>query len=387
LSLIDWIRNIFKGDSKQVNISEYIGKLATEVYYKELAIEACANLIAGVFTKAEFQTFENGQETRKDNYYAFNVRPNPNKNAAAFWRDVVRRMVRDGHSLVLQVGDNFYVAESFQVEKKAFFDYRFSGIRIDDFQLDRSYDQREVFYFEYQNPKMRALIDGLYNSYGKLIAASQKQYIRNLSRRGIVEIDASVPETQDMQNKLRDLMENRFKSFFEAEGDAVLPLYKGLHYQELEKAQGAQSRSSQEAREIRAFIDDIFDFVAIAMNVPPQLLKGNVADTEKAMDNFLTFCINPIAEIIQDELNGKYYKKRNYLDRTYVKVNTSMIRAHDIKDIAGALEILLRIGGYSIDDILKALGMEPLNTEWSTIKWMTKNYAPAEQVATGGDVS
>ncbi|MDI9460794.1 MAG: phage portal protein, partial [Bacillota bacterium] len=95
-------------------------------------------------------------------------------------------------------------------------------------------------------------------------------------------------------------------------------------------------------------------------------------------------CVNPLAELLTDEINRKYYKKRAFLDRTYVKLNTSMIRAVDIKDIAGALETLLRIGGYTIDDILKTLGMEPLGTEWSTTRWMTKNYTPVETAITGG---
>jgi hypothetical protein len=88
---------------------------------------------------------------------------------------------------------------------------------------------------------------------------------------------------------------------------------------------------------------------------------------------------------LTDEINRKYYKKRAFLDRTYVKLNTSMIRAVDIKDIAGALETLFRIGGYTIDDILKTLGMEPLNTEWSKQRFVTKNYAPVEAVIAGED--
>jgi hypothetical protein len=55
-----------------------------------------------------------------------------------------------------------------------------------------------------------------------------------------------------------------------------------------------------------------------------------------------------------------------------------MIRAVDIKDIAGALETLFRIGGYTIDDVLKSLGMEPLDNEWSTTHFVTKNYEPIE---------
>jgi len=60
--------------------------------------------------------------------------------------------------------------------------------------------------------------------------------------------------------------------------------------------------------DIRAFIDDIFDFVAIAFQVAaaaPQ--KGNVADTDKAVNNFLDVCVRTrLAELLTDEINRKH---------------------------------------------------------------------------------
>jgi len=44
----------------------------------------------------------------------------------------------------------------------------------------------------------------------------------------------------------------------------------------------------------------------------------------------------------------------------------------------------LRIGAYSVDDCLKALGMEPLGGEIGQQRWMTKNYTPIELVLEGG---
>lgn len=384
MSLMDWFLGLFNRDTQQLSVSEFIGELTTEIWFKELALQSCINLIANTLSKAEFQTLERGKEVRKDNYYLFNVQPNPNKSASKFWRDVVSRLVYDNECLVVQHEKDLYVAESFKVDKYAFREYIYSDVVVDGFKLDRAYTESEVFHFELHNKKIKAVIDGLYSSYAKLIEASKKHYMRQHTRRGMLKVPTNYPDTTEAQAELRTLMEQRFKTFFDAEGDAVLPLTNGLEYDELENKSNAGTKGSQEGRDIRGFIDDIFDFVAIALNVPPQLLKGNLADTEKAMDNLMTFCVNPLAELISDEVNRKYYSKKNFLERTYVRVNTSMIRAHDLKDIAAALETLLRIGGYSIDDILKTLGMEPLGTDWSTMRWMTKNYAPVEAVVSGG---
>lgn len=384
MAVWDWFLSLFEKGKETVKLSEIISELATEIYFKELAIQSCINLIANVLSKAEFQTFEKGKEVRGENYYLFNVQPNPNKSASKFWRSVIHHLVYDNECLVIQYDNYFYVADSFQVDKYAFREYIYRNVVIDNYKLDRTYLESEVLHFELHNERIRDVIEGLYQSYAKLIAAAQKHYKKNAVRRGALIVPTNYPQTDQAQQELKDLLERRFKRFFDAEGDAVIPLTNGMTYTESFGQPFGGTKGSIEGRDIRGFIDDIFDFVAIAFQIPPVLLKGGVADTEKAMDNFMTFCINPLAELLADEINRKYYGKKAFLERTYMRINTSMIRAHDLKDIAGALETLLRIGGYSIDDILKTLGMEPLGTEWSTKRWMTKNYAPVEDVAAGG---
>jgi HK97 family phage portal protein len=372
-----WFLSLFNPVTKSLDISSFIGKLSTEACFKNLAIQACINLISNILSKAEFQTFESGKEVRGDNWYLFNVEPNPNKSASKFWRDVVSKLVYDNECLVIMQDYALYVADSFNLKKYAFKEYVYSDIVIEDFRLNRSFTESEVFHFELHNEQIKEVIDSLYNSYGKLIAAAQKNYKRNNSPRGKLNISTNYSQTERAQKDLDDLFKEKFKKFFEGENGAVLPLPEGLSYEELVSNIGGKSEGS---KEIRAFINDIFDFVAIGFNIPPQLIKGDLADTKSAMDNLMTFCINPFAELLMDEINRKYYGKKKVLARTYLKANTSMIRAHDLKDIAGALETLLRIGGFSVDDILITLGMEPLGTEWSTARFMTKNYAPIEEM-------
>ena len=386
MGVMDWFSSLFNKDTNSLDISAFIGELTSEIFFKELAIQSCINLIANTLSRAEFRTYEKGKEIKGDNYYLFNVEPNPNKSANKFWRDVIYQLVYNNECVVIQNSDGkLYVADSFHCERYAFREYVYSDIVIDGYALNRSYTESEVLHFELHNEKIRTIIDGLYNSYSKLIAAAQGNYKRNNSRRGKVTVPTNYPQTQDAQDKLKDLFENKFKKFFEAEYSAIIPMTNGIEYEDLQSNIGVKGGADN--KEIRAFIDDIFDFVAIALNVPPTLLKGTVADTEKAVDNLLMFCINPLAETLDDEINRKYYKKRLYLERTYMKVNTSMIRATSIKDIAGALETLFRIGSYTVDDCLEALGMEPLETEWSQTRFVTKNYEPIETRIAGGDDS
>ncbi len=383
MRVIDWFLSFFYKKTGTLNISE-AGELAGEIFYKELAIQSSVNLIANTITNAEFLTYEKGEKTRKDLYYLLNVEPNQNKSASKFWRDVVNQLVYNNECLVIQQPKSkmLYVAESFSVDKYAFKENVYKEIVVEGYDLKDVYTESQVLHFELHDENIRIVIDGLYNSYSKLIEASQKNYKRNKAKRGTLEYNTSYTQTDQGQKDLEDLLNNRFKRFFEAENGAVLPLTNGLKYTELENK---TTQAVNESRETRGFIDDIFDFVAIAFQIPPKLLKGDVADTESSVNNFLTFCINPIAELLTDEINRKLYGKKSFLENTYCKLDTSNAKVVELSNIANALDVLTRIGAYSIDDSLRALGMEPLNTEWSQIRWMTKNYEPVEEMLKGGD--
>ncbi|KOA76603.1 histone H1 [Clostridium botulinum] len=355
------------------------GTLEGELFYKQLAIESCINLIANCISKCEFLTFENGKEARKDNYYLFNVKPNQNLSGSEFWRKAIYKLFINNELLIVQIDNKFYIADSFNDDKYALKDNIYKDVVINDYDLKDTFKESDVFHLTLNNSNIKNLIDGLYMGYAKLIKAGQLSYIKSKTRRGVLNVPSTYPQTQDAQDDLTDIMNNRFKTFFQSEKDVVLPLTNGLNYEEL--GINNKGKSVGEVRDVRSYIDDIFDFVGIAFNVPPQLLKGNVADTEQAINNLLMFCINPLAKLISDEINMKFYRKADYLNRTYTKLDTSRIRVTTLKDIANALDILTRIGAYTIDDSLKALGKEPVNKDYSKQRYMTKNY---EKISEGG---
>lgn len=382
MSFWDWFSGLFDKEGK-LALNATVGRLATEVYYKELALQACANLIAKTLARAEFRTFLKCEEVREDMYYLLNVEPNPNQNASDFWRDAVYRAVKGNESLIVMEGEYLYLADSWNVVPGTFVENLYTEIRLGELREPLKRRESEVLHLRMHNEQAKQVIDGLYDSYSKLIAAAQKRYRRNSSKRGFLDLGTNYPQTDKAQSDLKDLLENRFKTFFQHDDDAVLPLTGGAQWKELETV-GSGARGTVEGRDIREFINDIFDYTAMAFQVPPQLLKGDVADTHEAMKNFLTFCINPLADMIGDEINRKMYGKRDFKKRSYVKVDTTHIRAVDIKDVANALDVLFRIGAYSIDDCLKYLGMEPIGGEVGQQRFVTKNYQPIEDVIDGG---
>ena len=131
----------------------------------------------------------------------------------------------------------------------------------------------------------------------------------------------------------------------------------------------------------------MFDFIAVAFGIPPSLLKGDTVDTKDAVNNFITFCINPLARLITDEINRKMYGYELYKERTYARLDTSNIKAVDFRDVANSIDLLTRNAALTIDDILRILGKEPIGGDIGGMRFITKNYELLDKVLEEGSIS
>lgn len=98
----------------------------------------------------------------------------------------------------------------------------------------------------------------------------------------------------------------------------------------------------------------------------------------KVVDEWLTFGIDPLVDLIQTEINRKRYGKTAYLSGSYLKIDTTAIKHIDIFSIANQADKLISDGLYSVDELRIKLGDTPLSTWWSKEHWMTKNYQKVE---------
>jgi len=379
----DWIISLFNsGGTLDLNSMEN-GKITAEIFYKKLAIESCINLISNAVSRSEFTTYQKGNPVRQDNYYLFNVQPNENKSASKFWRDVIHELVYKNECLVImpKMSNQMYVATNYDKAEYALKGNTYKNVKIGTYALTDTFNERDVMHFELHDEAMKDVIDSMYQTYGDLIAYSTQTYKRSNAKRGALEIPVTYPQDDESQKKLEKLLNEKMKRFFEAENGAVIPLTNGIKYNDLSST---GYKTGSDSRDLKALITDIFEYVAIAFQVPPTLLLGSVADTDKALTNFLTFCVNPIAELLNDEINRKFYSKDEYLARTYIKLDTSLIKVSDIKDVANALDVLLRTGSNTINDNLKILGREPITDPIGDQRFITKNYMATDEFLTGG---
>lgn len=375
--ILDFLGNIIFGDKKnnKVPITCASIDILGEIYIRELAFNLVVNKIANAISKCQMNIYMDKKRTRNEEWYRWNVSPNPNQSAPAFWAKLIYQLYNNNEVLIIPINGNLYVADSFIVNKQyAFFDYRFESIQIDDFSLSRAFRQNEVFYFQLNNKKMVTYLNGTMTLYTGLIKAAHSSYMASNGNKGFLKISQFAEREDDFQEYFNQLVNEDFKKFFES-SNAVMPLYEGYSYEALGNT-GTQSNT----RDIKSLIDDVIQTTANAFNMPTSIAIGNVQDTSKAIDEFLTFCIDPLIRILEAEITRKLFTQSQVINGSYVKFDTTAIKHIDLLDVATAIDKLISSGCFTINDIRKTIGADEIDEPWANQFFMTKNYSTIEDL-------
>jgi HK97 family phage portal protein len=377
LGLISWLIDKVSGKMVPVNFNEkeYCDEYASlvfDIYVREMAFWSAVNLIANAVSKCEFKTYFNGKETKGREYYLWNIEPNKNQNSSAFLHKLIAKLYRDNECLVIEQNGQLLIADSFNRKPYALYDDMFSQVQVEDFTFSRSFTQSEVLYYRLNEANIRKLVNGLYDSYSKLIAYSMKSYQRSRGTKGVFQYD-TIPVGTEERKAFDALINEKISKWLNSDA-AALPLGKGQEWKELQH----KTYSNESTRDIRAQIDDIFDFTARAFNIPPVLLRGDVQDTSKVVDQLLTFSVDPLVDMLQEEANRKRNGYEGFRQGTYLKIDTKCIKHVDLLSVATAIDKLIGSGSFCINDIRKAVGDEPINEDWANQHFITKNYETIE---------
>lgn len=384
MKIVKFLRDLF-GSKDTIKINEHLDSVCTNLAIDSFAFQVGINLIASCIAKCEFKTFLNKKEKMSDEYYIWNVEPNRNQNSTEFLQKLISELLINNEALVIETNNSqLLVADSFSHEEFVLYDDYFEQVTIKNYTFPNKFYMKDVLYFRCNNEDIKQYFDNLMQGYNQLINLAQGKYKRAGGRKGIVKRDTTVAGNEEEKKRITNLFENQFKNYFDAE-NAVVDLPRGVEYTEI-TGEGSK-KSSNELSDITKLLDDAFIRAAQALKIPPSLLKGDIADIEKITDNFLTFCIDPIVDLLETEINRKRYGKDNFLKGSYLYIDTTTIKHIDIFAIAEKIDKLISTGMYSIDELRKKLRDTALNTDWSKKHWITKNYQEIDQIDNlkGGD--
>lgn len=358
---------------------------AQEFQLRDLSFWICANMIANAVGRCEFRTFRGGKEIREREHYLWNVEPNANQNSTAFLHKLVAKLLVDGEALVISTRqregyDALVVADAWLQSG----DYpsrqnEYTNVQVGDVSYEKTFREREVLHLKLNHINVKPVLDGLYGAYWRLISAAMKRYEWDKGQHWKVHVGQLASGAEDFTENFSRMIEQQVKTFLDSNG-AILPEFDGYAYT------NEGGKANVDLADIQAQMKDVLGFTAKALQIPAVLVDGSIQGTEDAQGRFLTGCIDPICDQLQEEINRKRYGYDRMRAGDYLRVDTSSIRHFDMFANAANVEKLVGSGAFTINDVLRSAGLPTIPEPWADEHYMTKNIAAlgAETTALGG---
>ena len=358
---------------------------AQEFQLRDMSFWLCANMIANAVGRCEFRTFRDGKEIREREHYLWNVEPNANQNSTAFLHKLVAKLLVDNETLVISTRqregyDALVVADAWLQNG----DYpsrqnEYINVQVGDVSYEKTFREREVLHLKLNHINVKPVLDGLYGAYWRLISAAMKRYEWDKGQHWKVHVGQLASGAEDFTENFSRMIEQQVKTFLDSNG-AILPEFDCYAYT------NEGGKANVDLADIQAQMKDVLGFTAKSLQIPAVLVDGSIQGTEDAQGRFLTGCIDPICDQLQEEINRKRYGYDRMRAGDYLRVDTSSIRHFDMFANASNVEKLVGSGAFTINDVLRSAGLPTIPEPWADEHYMTKNIAAlgAETTALGG---
>ena len=391
------IPNIFSSRAKrlQVDLNDYIDLLISlktrQLSIKKKAIEHAIDLIAKTISKSEIQLYRYNSTDKKvkpvkndSYYYKLNVKPNPNELATTFFYNIICKLLREEECLIVEINNNLYLADSFQESDSILYEKYYYNIQLTDRKgnsliVDKNFNSSNAIYLSLGESKVKECIDNYYEEFGKLLGVAISQYKSNNSPKWRLTPPGGQPAFYDKDTKkpisYEEYKNKLTKGLFD-EHEAIVLLSDQI---KLDKINGEKFLSSNDYRELEEKWEEE---VAQSFNIPIDVFKGNKTDKSTGTNDFISFGVVPILNILEDGMNAVIigYEKYKKGDRIYI--NKLNMKHFDIFDSATSLDKLFG-DGFSHNDLRGFLSIPELDEEWANEHNVTKNYGNVSKK--GGD--
>ena len=372
--------NLFNFLEKKVSnaqIESVASQVMTEVAFRELALQIAISYIANTLSKCEIKTYEKGKEVKEKLYYLLNVSPNHNENSSQFVNKMIENYYYNGSALLVPQNDMIFCADDFDVdESNPLKEFVYQNVTFGTYQVKKRYRASEVCHMKLDNKDAKKLVDLLYTQYGNLIGLAMESYRRTNGKKYKLMLEGYRAGDPQFNEVFESVIQKQLKTFIEHD-NAVYPQFKGMDLQEFSTA--APTNSS----DVIALRKEIFETTAQAFKIPLSMMYGNITNMNEIVKVYLSICIDPLADMISEELTRKYYNFNDWKNGYSIEVDTSCICHTDILEVADKADKAIASGLCSIDELRPRVKLNPLGTDFSTAHFITKNYELAERFMTG----
>lgn len=357
--------------------SEAISVEVKKLALSKMAIDKAVGMIAHAIAKSEFVVQRKDGRVKDHVYWILNIRPNPNETATDFWIAAIKKLLTEDECLICSISGMLYIVDTYTSDNAVMLPRIYRNVHVKSngeiYKLRENFRADDVIHLRAQNKKIRRYLESvlkMYNDTVSAIAASKKL---GSTPKFTIDIPTQLPviRTKDGNGKERSLTIDEYKKsikkLLESDDIEVLLNQNGMKIEQL------KMETETTSEDIVKIANEIFTECAFAFDIPKAVFLGEITEKADSTNEFITYAVGWIKELIDDSLNAKLVGEKSYLEGERIWIDMSRYKHRDLVESAANLDKLRSIG-FSFDEILEAIGREPLNTEFSRERVVTKNY-------------
>ena len=360
--LLDWLARPLESEAADV----YAKQIGEKLAMKELALFIAISYIANTISKCEIKTYEGGKEVKGELYYMLNVNPNPNQNSSQFMNRLIETYFYQGEALVVPMRNSLYVADGYSMDEQPLKENVFSSISLENDTIARTFKASKVFFFRLDNREVTQLVRSVFTDYGELIKIAMNQYVASGKEKYKLILDQYSAGDKAFNKLYNEVLKDQLSEFLNSDR-AVYPQYRGMDLQPM--TSGAANVS-----DITTLRKEVFEMTAQAFKIPLTMMQGNITNMSEIVKVYLSFCIDPIAQMLSEELTRKTNTYSTWSRGNRIVVDTSSVNHIDILEVADNVDKLISSGSMCINEVRSRLGLDELPEDFASQHFVTKNY-------------
>lgn len=368
---------LWKRDKEIQSLAEIIAVDMEKLNLSKLAIEKAIMMIAKAIAKSDILIQTESKEKNKQEY-RLNIQPNDHECGTVFWTEVVRKLLTIQEALIIPLGGKYYLASAWQVSNNVLTERNYSDITLTcagyNYSIYKKFRSSEVIHLKYDNARIRLYLQNVVGQYDRTLDAVNAMMRMSSMPRFKLKLGTSALSFREKQadgtDKImtKDQYVKKIKNLLESDELVVLIESDNVSVNQL------QVNTAVKAEELAKTALQINNEVANAFDIPEAVFNGNITEKSDATNEFITYAVGPVAEVINDTLTAYIVGEADYCAKDEkVMVWLARFKHVDVVDSAVNLDKLRGIG-FNYDEIREMVGYPLLNTEFSQARALTKNY-------------
>ena len=369
---------LFQDRNKEIqSLAEIIAVDMEKLNLSKLAIEKAIMMIAKAIAKSDILIQTESKEKNKKEY-RLNVQPNDHECGTVFWTEVVKQLLTEQEALIIPLSGKYYRATSWSHTNEVMLKRVYKDVMLscggENLTIFSTFQSDEVIHLRYDNARIRLYLQNVVGQFDKTMdsinammqLSSQPRFKLKLGTNALSFREKQADGTDKVMTKDQYVL--KIKKLLTSDALEVLTEQENASVEQL------QINTAVKAEELAKMALQINNEVANAFDIPEAVFNGNITEKSDATNEFITYAVSPVAEVINDTLTAYVVGEDDYCSKNEkVMVWLARFKHVDVVDSAVNLDKLRGIG-FHLDEIRGMVGYPLLNTEFSTERALTKNY-------------